>query len=1140
MKNQKMHFIHCFYIFVLYIMMFLPQLFLFKRKIDLMAQIKLTVPVLIQNVKSDGQLLYLVKPVFFQQPQVSDRSLETALQQFRQQLRKSLSSIQIDRTNFEKLFWYKFNPKIQHKVIPLQFYIGKKQYVAAKFSVISFCLGTEYFITLSGFSSHTFMTGNSELKGKALQDKVIIEICQLVKSYKKQYDCELWDMEQHQTARAEFASELELTIEVEHKGFNFEDENKIDFYRLINKQKDFNGADELDKVAVDLGNRYPSGLKRAFYRENELAKIKPLIYNADKSSFVIIGPEGIGRHSLIEELHYRYLLENYKNDADERAMKKIWMLDPLRIISGMTVVGMWQKRLSKILDYVEKRLQKFNSDLCDSILIDNPLALLRIGKSAQNSLSVSDLIKPYIEASSLQFILLSTAEEWNLISEQNRRFADLFQQIPIKQTSEEDAMKMILQLRKKLEFDFNCIIELQTIKTIFEHQRSYSGYQVLPGSVAKLLILLAKKYSNTAITADIANMEYAQYSGLNSILLDEINTFENEEIEETIKTALVGQDSAVAKISDLIHQIKAKLQNKNKPLATLLFVGPTGVGKTEAAKVLCRYLLGDEQKLIRFDMNEYPDAYSINRLLGDYHQAEGLLASSVRNKPFGVLLFDEIEKADQKVQDLLLQVLDEGLFTNALGVKIHLKNYVIIMTSNVGSSEIAHRIGFENENSSDEQIYRNAIEKNFRPEFVNRIEDIVIFDSLKLEDILEIARIQIGYLFRREGFTRRTTILNISQEVLHWVARRGFDSKMGARALKRQIEKDLTLFSAEELIKSSGTAPVLFNIELKDGQLQSKLETLNVLDSNAALQIPTLPASLQIRQAYEALIVKLEKIEQLVENEHFYDEGYFERNKSKANLNAADWRFYQLKQALKEKKDKFEFLCSDFKNIIEHQLLSVSNLKLKKAPFHHLETNTKFFEPEHLFEQNYLDEISDLFKNSADEYSREEAFYLNDFTDLAFLNMSAQAATSNETDKIEIHVSSLLQKGGELFCDYLIDLYSSFLESLDISYKVSDYRIETEGYALFDLLKNERGYHLFYPPHQMPNPVRVLVYRAGEQLYAESLKSYVTRIYDLRKGDQSGVLTDLNSKITTNYPLDLLEFKILLFCALDKADREFL
>ena len=204
--------------------MFLPQLFLFKRKIDLMAQIKITVPVLIQNVKSDGQLLYLVKPVFFQQPQVSDRSLETALQQFRQQLRKSLSSIQIDRTNFEKLFWYKFNPKIQHKVIPLQFYIGKKQYVAAKFSVISFCLGTEYFITLSGFSSHTFMTGKSELKGKALQDKVITEICQLVKSYKKQYDCELWDMEQHQTARAEFASELELTIEVEHKGFNFEDE----------------------------------------------------------------------------------------------------------------------------------------------------------------------------------------------------------------------------------------------------------------------------------------------------------------------------------------------------------------------------------------------------------------------------------------------------------------------------------------------------------------------------------------------------------------------------------------------------------------------------------------------------------------------------------------------------------------------------------------------------------------------------------------------------------------------------------------------------------------------------------------------------------------------------------------------------
>jgi ATP-dependent Clp protease ATP-binding subunit ClpC len=231
----------------------------------------------------------------------------------------------------------------------------------------------------------------------------------------------------------------------------------------------------------------------------------------------------------------------------------------------------------------------------------------------------------------------------------------------------------------------------------------------------------------------------------------------------------------------------------------MLFVGPTGVGKTEAAKILCRYLLGDERKLIRFDMNEYLDAYSVNRLLGDYHQAEGLLASSVRNKPFGVLLFDEIEKAHNKVQDLLLQVLDEGVFSNTLGKKIDLKNYVIIMTSNLGSEEINRRFGYETENSSNEQIYKKAIENNFRPEFVNRIEEIVIFNSLSFDNILEIARLQIVQLFSREGFMRRTTILNISQEVLHWVAKRGFNSKMGGRALKRQIEKDLTLFAAEKV-----------------------------------------------------------------------------------------------------------------------------------------------------------------------------------------------------------------------------------------------------------------------------------------------------------------------------------------------------
>jgi ATP-dependent Clp protease ATP-binding subunit ClpC len=801
---------------------------------------------------------------------------------------------------------------------------------------------------------------------------------------------------------------------------------------------------------------------------------------------------------------------------------------------------MWQKRFSLILDYIENRLLNYNSSLSDTVLIDNPLALLRIGKSAQNSLSLSDLMKPYIANADLHFTLLATAEEWNLICEQNRGFADLFQQIVISPPSEEDAMKMMLQLSNKLEFDYSCLIELQVIKSIFELQRNYAANQVLPGSVAKLLIMLAQKCSNSTLSPEIANAEYAQYSGLSTMILDDIYTLENDEIENSIESALKGQPAAVTKIANLIHQIKAKLQNKNKPLATMLFVGPTGVGKTEAAKILCRYLLGDERKLIRFDMNEYLDAYSVNRLLGDYHQAEGLLASSVRNKPFGVLLFDEIEKAHNKVQDLLLQVLDEGVFSNTLGKKIDLKNYVIIMTSNLGSEEINRRLGYETENSSNEQIYKKAIENNFRPEFVNRIEEIVIFNSLSFDNILEIARLQIVQLFSREGFMRRTTILNISQEVLHWVAKRGFNSKMGGRALKRQIEKDLTLFAAEELVKSSGPAPVLFHIDLKEGQLQSKLETLNVFSANEETAIIDLPKSVPMKQTYEVLLSKLQKIEQLVETEHFYDQGFGDSNKKKTSLSTEDWRFYQLKHKLKLKKDHFEFLLSDFKNIYENQLLTAPQIKLKKAPYQHFESKEKRFNREKLFEQNYLDELNYVFKHAADDYKREEAFFLNDFTDLAFLNMSAQAASSNETDKIEIHINSLIQDNGKQFCEYLINLYSNFLDSLDISFKISDNRIDAEGYALFDLFKNENAYHLFYPQHKMPNPIRVLVCRAGEQEYAENLKRFVKRIYDLRKGEQSGVLTDLNSKFSTNYPLDTLEFKILLFCALDKADREFL
>ncbi len=233
---------------------------------------------------------------------------------------------------------------------------------------------------------------------------------------------------------------------------------------------------------------------------------------------------------------------------------------------------------------------------------------------------------------------------------------------------------------------------------------------------------------------------------------------------------LIGQQEAIEALSDFVHLIKAKLCDPGKPLGSLFFIGPTGVGKTHAAKVLCEYIMGDEKQLMRFDMNEYVDEWALQRLIGDKDQPEGLLTGKVRYQPFGVLLFDEIEKAHPLIHDLLLQVLYDGRLTDSLGQTTDFTNTIIIMTSNLGAEKVASQLGFEIKGKDDSSIYRSAIEDFFRPEFVNRIDKIIAFQPLQKDQIRSIARLQIKELLQRDGFLRRNTILNISHEALGWVA----------------------------------------------------------------------------------------------------------------------------------------------------------------------------------------------------------------------------------------------------------------------------------------------------------------------------------------------------------------------------------
>jgi len=283
---------------------------------------------------------------------------------------------------------------------------------------------------------------------------------------------------------------------------------------------------------------------------------------------------------------------------------------------------------------------------------------------------------------------------------------------------------------------------------------------------------------------------------------------------ELLKGSVIGQDEAIAKIVKAIQRNRAGLKDPNKPIGTFVFLGPTGVGKTQLAKVIAKYLFDSEDALIRIDMSEYMEKFAVSRLIGappGYvgYEEGGQLTEKVRRKPYSVVLLDEIEKAHPDIFNLLLQVLDEGMLTDSLGRKVDFKNTIMIMTSNIGSRQLkdfGQGVGFQTTSKSSQAdehargVVENALKKAFAPEFLNRIDDVVMFNSLSKEDIHKIIDVELVHLYKRVqelGFK-----IVLSGDAKDYIADKGFDQNYGARPLKRAIQKYLEDPLAEEIIKS--------------------------------------------------------------------------------------------------------------------------------------------------------------------------------------------------------------------------------------------------------------------------------------------------------------------------------------------------
>lgn len=1094
-----------------------------------MSLIKLNIPTLVSDTQIDEQLQYYLRPLFLPYPVATHRRYENAVSLFRQEVRQVFKGFVLSDESTQQLLWFMFRTEIRYQQLEMEFALGRQQ-IKGSFACVSFELKGKHFVCLPAFNNYMFMANAGDGRKPRVRQETERVIKRLLKRF-KQNDEGSFRPEDYFASKREFVSQIELTINIGETAFDFKKAPDNWFFTSLATDTSFKGIEEIEKVGQDLNSLYPSELERAYYQDALVEQLHQAIFQAGNTPIALVGPEGVGKHTILQETIWRHESGFYQPQKGKT--QRVWHIDPTRIISGMSIVGMWQKRFESIIEYI--RQSKSKKAQSDKLFFDNPVALLRIGKSAQNNMTLSDVLRPYLEKRELQVIIAATPEEWKVVQEQGRRFSNLFRVVRIHEPSPEKSTKIILRKRKQLEQSSGTIIKIQAVQQLLDIQRNYLRNKPLPGSVVKLMRQLSSKYRFQTVDAPEVRGEFKAYSGLQENIFDATQTTEEGSIKNLIAQELVGQATAVDALEGVIHLIKAKLTNRYRPLSSLLFIGPTGVGKTQAAKVLCKHLMGSEDYLMRFDMNEYIDAGAVQRLIGDYYNPEGQLTGAIRYRPFGILLLDEIEKAHPLVLDLLLQVLDDGRLTDSLGRTIDFTNVVIIMTSNVGARQAATQLGFHGNGEIDEGVYKRAVELSFRPEFINRIDKTIIFKSLQLEHILNIARLQIKELLQRDGFVRRATILNISQEALEWVARRGYDARMGGRALKRQIERDLTALSAEQLIATYTDTPILFDILLKGDRLVPHIRSLDFVPSIEEDWLPELPDETQGRRFYNSLLKQIDKIKQRLQGFEAEQEQ-LEKPMVYVDWQATgqtNWQYYHFKAKIEERKEAIQNIMLGFRDryykvgpSIPLRYKPVNLIPRRDFSTKGVRENIK----DRLFQKEGIKELSEAYQYAIVQFDSLKTEFVSNFFKTSILQLQLKGVLSGPPDYCEMRIKSYITGLGQQETLFLLEKYTALFKLLDISHTVDKEsgKIAIEGFSIRELLTGELGIHLFYTAHRNPLPIQVLL--KGEH---SNHKNKVIRVYD-----SGNTLTDLRTGFSNAANITADELLLLVYAGISANLRK--
>ncbi len=604
-------------------------------------------------------------------------------------------------------------------------------------------------------------------------------------------------------------------------------------------------------------------------REKEIERVSQILSRRKKNNPILIGEPGVGKSAIAEGLALRIV---QKKVSRVLFNKRVVTLDLASLVAGTKYRGQFEERMKAVMNELEK-----SPDVI--LFIDEIHTIIGAG-GASGSLDASNMFKPALARGEIQCIGATTLDEYRQYIEKDGALERRFQKVIVEPTTPEETLQILYNIKSKYEDHHNVNYTDEALKACVSLTSRYITDRHLPDKAIDALdesgsrvhitnikvpknileiekqieevkeeknqVVRSQRYEEAARLRDkerqlqeqleAAKKAWEEETKNNRETVSEENVAEvvammtgipvqrvsqNEgsklaNMGEELKGKVIGQDEAIKKVVKAIQRNRAGLKDPNKPIGTFIFLGPTGVGKTQLAKVLSKYLFDNEDSLIRIDMSEYMEKFAVSRLVGappGYvgYEEGGQLTEKVRRKPYAVVLLDEIEKAHPDVFNLLLQVLDDGQLTDSLGRKVDFKNTIVIMTSNIGTRQLKDfgtGVGFATASKKDaavndehsKGVLENALKKAFAPEFLNRIDDVIMFNSLGRDEIHKIIDIELSKLYGR--ISQLGYNIELTEKAKDFIVDKGYDAQYGARPLKRAIQKYIEDPLAEEIVKA--------------------------------------------------------------------------------------------------------------------------------------------------------------------------------------------------------------------------------------------------------------------------------------------------------------------------------------------------